>query len=228
MVKHARLILALGLTLAASAVAQGVNPPTTSGNPPTAGGNPPVATNAPSPYGGGPSPYGGNWEFFVGGSMQFARARSVNSVPLSTTNVIGPQIGLRLHLNDYNAIEVRDNMAWPVQSYGNSFKVRARSNEFAFDWLYTEPTAGAVRPFLLAGVSWFRFSPTGSGNTPGAISQNKWGLDYGGGLDFGLTKHLSLRVEYRGVLYKVPDFGLIVISNINHLAEPDAGIVWHF
>lgn len=45
-----------------------------------------------------------------------------------------------------------------------------------------------------------------------------------------MTRHLSLRAEYRGFVYKRPDFGL---SNLNsdvtvHTAQPSAGIVIRF
>jgi hypothetical protein len=50
-------------------------------------------------------------------------------------------------------------------------------------------------------------------------------LIYGGGTDYGVTRHLSLRAEYCGFVYKIPDFGL---SNLNsdvtaHTAQPSAG-----
>ena len=227
MFKHATSILAASLGLMLAAAAQGVNPATV--NPPTAGsnGNPPVATNAPPVTATPPSLFGGNWEIFAGGFMQFAKATTANSVPLSTTNVAGPQLDLGLHVNDTTMIEIRDAMSWPVQSYGNSFQVRARLNDFAFEYVWI-PTAGSVHPFLEGGFDWLHYTPSGGNNTPGAISQNKYGADYGGGLDFALTKSLTLRLEYRGLIYRVPDFGLIVISKWNHMPEPDAGLVWHF
>lgn len=45
-----------------------------------------------------------------------------------------------------------------------------------------------------------------------------------------MTRHLSLRAEYRGLVYKRPDFEL---SNLNsdmlaHTAQPSAGIVIRF
>jgi opacity protein-like surface antigen len=76
------------------------------------------------------------------------------------------------------------------------------------------------------------FDPTANsgGTVPGAQRQAKAAFVYGGGADYDLTRHLSLRAEYRGFVYKRPDFGL---SNLNpdvtaHTAQPSAGIVIRF
>src|SRR4029077_940552 len=49
-------------------------------------------------------------------------------------------------------------------------------------------------------------------------------------LDYAFTRHLSLRAEYRGFLYKNPDFGLRALNTDSwtHTAQPSAGFVYHF
>src|SRR5258706_298253 len=53
---------------------------------------------------------------------------------------------------------------------------------------------------------------------------------YGAGADYGLTRHFSLRAEYRGFVYKNPDFGLAALNTDSwtHTAQPSAGIVFRF
>lgn len=218
MLKHTAIVLALTLGLSAGVWAQGGGQ----------GVNPPVATSIPQQPTQFTSIFGGNSELFIGGGAQFARATQANSVPLSTTNVPSGQVDFRFHVNDWTAIGVRYAIGFPVQSYGNAFHVRARSQEFSFEYVVTVPTQGGIRPFLEVGPGLINFTPQGSNNTPGAQSEKKATLNFGGGLNFPLTRHFALRLEYRGLMYRVPDFHLITIGKWNLLSEPDIGLVWHF
>ena len=72
--------------------------------------------------------------------------------------------------------------------------------------------------------------------------QTKPAFLYGGGFDYRifsilpvirkstLSKHLALRLEYRGLVYKAPDFNVqnLFTGARGHLAEPSAGIVVKF
>jgi opacity protein-like surface antigen len=53
---------------------------------------------------------------------------------------------------------------------------------------------------------------------------------YGGGADWPLLKHVTLRTEYRGLVYKAPDFGLRSLNTdaVTHTAQPSVGIAFHF
>jgi hypothetical protein len=65
---------------------------------------------------------------------------------------------------------------------------------------------------------------------------------YGGGLDYRIfssiplirrypaSEHLALRLQYRGLVYKAPDFNIsgLFTGAYGHLAEPSAGIVIQF
>ena len=64
----------------------------------------------------------------------------------------------------------------------------------------------------------------------GAQRQARAAFVYGGGLDYDLTHHLVLRAEYRGLVYKAPDFNLAGLNTdkVTHLAQPSAGIVIRF
>ncbi len=190
--------------------------------------NPPIAPNLPPPNQPAPSPYGGNWEIFAGGGMQFAKATTVNSQPLSTTNVVSGTFGVRYHVNDFNAVEVRYTFAQPTQTYGSNLFVKARANEFTAAYVWTYPSSGFIRPFVLGGLGFTDFTPVASQSVPGALSQRKWGLEYGGGLDFAVAKQWTVRLEYRGLFYRIPDFGFIGIKQLNHMAEPDIALVYHF
>ena len=76
------------------------------------------------------------------------------------------------------------------------------------------------------------FDPTGNafGSIAGAEKQATGVFVYGGGADFPIVKHISLRAEYRGLVYNAPDFGLKNVGSnaTTHTAQPSAGIVFRF
>ncbi|HUX66193.1 MAG TPA: outer membrane beta-barrel protein [Terriglobales bacterium] len=205
--------LALGLAMAAAAAAQV---------------NPPVAPNIPPPGATPPSPFGGNSEIFVGGGFTFPKATTANANPVATTNVASLDFGYLYHVTDNSAFELHVGFWRPVQVYQTTTSVQARDNEITFNYVWTYPTDGFIRPFFLGGVGVIRYSPSGANNPPQAASQQRAVVVYGGGLDFRLSHSWSIRAEYRGLLYRVPDFTLISISKWNHTPAPDIGLVYHF
>jgi hypothetical protein len=49
-------------------------------------------------------------------------------------------------------------------------------------------------------------------------------------VNYALLKPLALRLEYRGLLYSVPDFGFggLNTSSLTHTAEPSIGLSLRF
>ena len=88
------------------------------------------------------------------------------------------------------------------------------------------------RPFALAGAGALTFSPTNNfgGIALGADTQAKAAFVYGGGGDYDINDHFALRLEYRGLVYKRPDFGFGLFNSdaITHTAQPSAGFVIRF
>src|SRR5215470_5073973 len=88
------------------------------------------------------------------------------------------------------------------------------------------------RPFALAGAGALTFSPINNfgGIAIGADTQAKAAFVYGGGADYDINDHFALRLEYRGLVYKRPDFGLTPLNSdaTTHTAQPSAGFVIRF
>jgi opacity protein-like surface antigen len=88
------------------------------------------------------------------------------------------------------------------------------------------------RPFALAGVGALTFSPTSNigGIVPGSDTQAKATFVYGGGADYDINDRFALRLEYRGLVYQRPDFGVAPLNSdvITHTAQPSAGFVVRF
>lgn len=65
----------------------------------------------------------------------------------------------------------------------------------------------------------------------GSVSEQTRGtFVYGGGVDVPVSKHFLVRAQYRGFVYKVPDFELssLKIDKFTHSAVPSAGLVFRF
>jgi len=60
--------------------------------------------------------------------------------------------------------------------------------------------------------------------------QTKTAFIYGGGADINLTRRFAFRFQYRGLVYKRPDFGLASLNSdaTTHTAQPSAGFVIRF
>ena len=89
-----------------------------------------------------------------------------------------------------------------------------------------------LSPYALAGVGALTFDPTRNlgGIVTGADGQTKAAFVYGGGADINLTRRFAVRFEYRGLVYKRPDFGLASLESdaTTHTAQPSAGFVIRF
>ncbi len=87
-----------------------------------------------------------------------------------------------------------------------------------------------VRPYVLGGGGALVFDPTDKSIAAGAARQTRGAFVYGGGANFDITKNFGVRAEYRGLVYKVPDFGLngLNLDKFTHLAHPSVGFFVRF
>jgi opacity protein-like surface antigen len=91
-------------------------------------------------------------------------------------------------------------------------------------------SARSVRPYVLGGGGALVFDPTEKFFVSGADRQTRGTFVYGGGANFDITKNFGVRAEYRGLVYKVPDFGLnsLNLDKFTHLAQPSLGFFVRF
>lgn len=85
------------------------------------------------------------------------------------------------------------------------------------------------RPYALGGGGALVFNPTDKFATA-ADRQTRGTFLYGGGANFDITNNFGFRAEYRGYVYKVPDFGIdtLNLDKFTHLAEPSVGFYARF
>ena len=92
------------------------------------------------------------------------------------------------------------------------------------------PGRKGFRPYVLAGGGALIFDPTDRFVVSGADRQTRGTFLYGGGANFDVTRVIGVRLEYRGLAYKVPDFSIQTLNpdKFTHLAQPSAGLYFRF
>jgi outer membrane immunogenic protein len=127
-------------------------------------------------------------------------------------------LGYRYHFNPWLAVESNYGYDRNTQEYSGGFgesRVQANVHAVTGDLVLKLPLPiRRISTYALAGGGGLIFDPTGNsgGSVPGASPQGEGAFLYGAGADYALTRHFSLRAEYRGFVYKSPDFGLSALN----------------
>lgn len=162
-------------------------------------------------------------------------------IPNGATKSGGFLAGYRYQLSPWFAVQGDYGYARNTQKYFDPFfgetDIQSNIHQLTGEAVITAPSHSKVRPYGLAGVGALFFRPTNSlsnsfigvGNNTDN-NQAKAAFVYGGGVDFDLTRFVSLRAEYRGLVYKIPDFQIpgLASDSFTHLAQPSVGLVWRF
>ena len=180
-------------------------------------------------------------EVSVQGTANLPKNSDNLDIPHEATKSGGFLIGYRYHLNPWFAVQGDYGYTRNTQKYFDPFlgetDIQANIHQLTGEAVITAPSSSRVRPYALAGIGGLFFRPTNSlnnnfigvGNNTGN-NQTKAAFVYGGGVDFDLTKFVALRAEYRGLVYKIPDFQIpgLATDNFTHMAQPSVGLVWRF
>jgi len=175
-------------------------------------------------------------EIAVQGTGFFTKDSNQNGTQQHSTDTGGFLIDYRFRITGWLAAEAAygydRNTQQNFTSSGN-FGIQSNVHQATGALVGEIPVYFAhMRPYVLAGAGALVFDPTGKagGFVSGAQTQARPAFVYGGGVDYKLVQHVSLRLEYRGFVYDRPDFGLASLSSnvLAHSAEPSAGVVVHF
>jgi outer membrane immunogenic protein len=173
-------------------------------------------------------------EVSVEGTGFFTKDSEGNGVRNQVTETGGFLIGYRYNFNRWLGAEANYGYDRNTQIYfGNGFaRVQSNIHQVTGSAVVKLPGFARLQPYALAGGGALIFDPTGNagGAFAGATRDNKGAFVYGVGADYGFTRHISLRAEYRGYVYKAPDFNLASLNTNawTHTAQPSAGIVFRF
>lgn len=179
----------------------------------------------------------GRSEISLQGTGVFTKDSNGQSNTQRATNTGGFLIGYRYHFNRWLAAEAVYGYDRNTQQFftpSGAARVQANAHQATGGLVVNLPVPARFRfsPYVLAEGGALVFDPTGNafGSIAGAQTQTAGVFVYGGGADFPIVKHVSLRAEYRGLVYNAPDFGFrnLNTNTTTHTAQPSAGIVFRF
>jgi len=159
----------------------------------------------------------------------WVRSTTSNGVDQTATNSGGVLGTYRFFFNRNHGVEGNYGYSLNNQNYGfrgGLAGVQSYSHEFSAAYVFRYPLRHWT-PFALAGVGGLVFDPKDSPFN----SQTRAAFVYGGGADFGLTKHIYVRAEYRGFVYNSPTFDIPALAGLDrttHRAEPSVGFGYRF
>jgi opacity protein-like surface antigen len=162
----------------------------------------------------------GRWqEISVQGTSFFTKDSSGNGINQHATDTGSFLLSYRYHFSRWLAADASCGYARNTQqdfSSSGPLIVQANVHQDTGALVVTVPRrVFKLHPYALAGADALMFDPTGNvaGFVSGAQSQTKAAFVYGGGADYDLGKHFTLRAEYRGFVYERPDFGLVALHS---------------
>ena len=174
-------------------------------------------------------------EVTLQGSGFFQKQTTAGGITNEATNSGGVMAGYRFNLKNWLAVEgdydyFRNHQTFSGIGGTTSIPMNVHAaTGIAIVKLPTfkVPAVKIVSPFVLAGGGAMFFDPRG-----GSIGneQTRAAFVYGGGFDVPMSKHFLLRAQYRGFVYKTPDFEMtsIKVDKYTHSAVPSAGLVFTF
>ena len=176
-------------------------------------------------------------EISLQGGGLFPMAASGNGTSYSATNTAGVLGTYRYHLNHWISLEGAYGYNMNSQKYSltsGAFRIQSGIHQFTGNLVLNLPSHrhSRLNPYLLVGGGALLFSPISDqfNTISSAQSQTRGVFSYGAGLNYGIYKGLSLRAEYRGLVYSTPDFGFGALStnSVTHAALPTVGLSFRF
>jgi opacity protein-like surface antigen len=176
-------------------------------------------------------------EISLQGTGLFTSSTTGNGTAYSATESGGFLGTYRYHLNHWISVEGAYGYSVDTQKYSLSsavFRIQSGIHDFTGSLVLNLPWRHHSRsnPYLLVGGGALRFAPTSNqfNTLSAAQGQTKGAFVYGVGLNYAIYKGLSLRAEYRGLVYGTPDFGFgaLATNSMTHTAVPSVGLSFRF
>jgi opacity protein-like surface antigen len=166
---------------------------------------------------------------------QFSGTSNGNGIQDKPTDSLGVLATARQSLHPWLGWEINYSYTRFSERYSTAlFPVNVQSNmhEVSGAYLLQGPTIPilGLQPFGAVGVGGLIFLPTTVG---GQKYNQQWRVPflYEFGVNYPvLTSHLGLRLQYRGLLYKTPDFNasLLTTNARRQTSEPSVGAYFRF
>ena len=174
-----------------------------------------------------------------GATYLFPKESDGNNRTLSPTQQIGYMASFRMRFSERHAIELDWGHAQNHQQYlsaGFNYRIQSTVNDLTGAYVFSLPLKiHKAEPFVLVGAGVIAFNPDNVTieSKPafiGELRQTRAAFVYGGGFDYPVYWRLAVRAQYRGLIYRAPDFGVSTLfTGANgHTAEPSVGVVFRF
>jgi opacity protein-like surface antigen len=180
----------------------------------------------------------GHFDVSVSGSGVITKQSMGHGTVLDPTNSAGPLVTLRFRFNAKHSIVANYSITHDSQIYTvgpNIERIQTAVSEFSAAYVFNPIQIGKFEPFLMAGAGQLNFDP---GNTfintfqvpVAAVKQDALTYLYGAGVDYRVRPHIAVRLQYRGLIYRVPDFKNFTLFTgaLGQMAEPSIGVVFRF
>ena len=176
-----------------------------------------------------------NFEGAVNVFGQFSSTSNGNGIQDKPTSSVGALASVRQSIHPWLGYEINYSYTRFAERYQTSpFGQTVQNNlhEVSVAYLVQGPTIPilGLQPFGAVGSGGLIFLPTTTGGQKYG-QQARIPLLYEFGVNYPLfTSHLGLRLQYRGLLYKTPDFGspLLTTNVRRQTAEPTVGAYFRF
>ena len=173
-----------------------------------------------------------------GGAVGKSVSNAFSNISVNPTNS-GMILGtFRFRFNRKNGIALNIAHTTNSQIYilaPDNYRVQSHITEYSADYVFSPFSFEKLEPFVFAGGGALRFYPgntyiDGFQNTIGATQQTSLAFLYGGGADYTFWRALAARVQYRGLIYRQPNFHLqqFVTDSHGQMYQLTVGIVFKF
>ena len=188
----------------------------------------------------------------LGGAAVLNKTSTGNGTTLTPTNSGAVLITGRYRFSASSSVELNYAHTRNSQIYFASpltYRIPGTISEYSGAYVFSFLQSPKMEPFVFLGAAALTFYPTYGSDTINDVQtslpsskQTRPALLYGGGVDYrifsslpiirrsSLSNHLALRLQYRGLVYKAPDFKVqnLFTGARGHMAEPSVGIVVKF
>lgn len=166
------------------------------------------------------------------GFYQFTSTASGNGITDRTSKSAGAAGYFRHSYHWWLGYDVGYGYSRYTEYYtGQVFGIQHNQHDFSGSYYVHGPhTLAGIQPYAVAGASAVIFSPSLNGGQ-NVSWQARPGVNYGAGVNVPLlTSYFGLRIEYRGLFYKAPDFGQpnLTTNAWRNTSEPTAGVYFRF
>lgn len=167
-------------------------------------------------------------ELTVQGSGFFTKNTTGDGVTNKPTYSGGFMAGYRFNLNRRLAFEGDYDYFRNTQRFSSNVpQIKTNVHAVTGVAVVKLPKVSILKPYALAGGGGIIFDPH---DAKSVETQARGTFVYGAGADVPVMKRLAFRAQYRGLVYKTPDFDLsgTKTDKFTHSAVPSAGLVFTF